>query len=156
MAMSDDVRTSSIPTPDELDDPIEGAIGPVEPRRMSQVLSVRLDPDVAAALRDIANERGTTVSELLRQGALAAANEPNVMQITWITPPTQVSADGRSVTFDASSSPTPDLRGALFQLDEEIVNHQERIRLLMRLRRNVAEIADNADIDARHEEAGRP
>ena len=42
---------------------------PMEPARLSQMVSLRLDSDVVAALRDLANKRGTTVSELLREGA---------------------------------------------------------------------------------------
>lgn len=44
-------------------------IGPVEPRRLDQVLSLRLAPETAAALRDIANQRGVAVSDLLREQA---------------------------------------------------------------------------------------
>lgn len=84
------------------DDDIVGVIGPVEPRRLAQVVSVRLDPEVAGQLRDIANQLGCTVSDLLRRGAIAAANEPNVMRIEWITPPTAVTGGGQSATFDAS------------------------------------------------------
>jgi hypothetical protein len=43
---------------------------PVEPRRLDQMFSLRLDPDLAAALRDAANARGTSVSELLREAAI--------------------------------------------------------------------------------------
>jgi hypothetical protein len=42
----------------------------VEPRRLDQMFSLRLDPDLAAALRDAANARGVSVSELLREAAI--------------------------------------------------------------------------------------
>lgn len=42
---------------------------PVEPRRVPQVVSLRLHPDLLAALRTLADARGTSVSELLREGA---------------------------------------------------------------------------------------
>lgn len=51
------------------DDVVEGAGVAIEPKRLPQMVSFRLDPDVAAGLRDIANARGVTVSDLLRQGA---------------------------------------------------------------------------------------
>lgn len=72
-----------------------------------QVVSVRLDPDVLAQLRDIANQRGWTLSDVLRRGAIGAANEPNEMRIEWTTPPTQVSADGLTATFTAPN-PEPE------------------------------------------------
>lgn len=36
---------------------------------MSQVISLRLDPDLAVGLREVAEQRGVTVSDLLRQAA---------------------------------------------------------------------------------------
>lgn len=48
---------------------LAGMAEPVAPQRLSQVLSLRLDPEVAAALRDVANLRGVTVSDLLREAA---------------------------------------------------------------------------------------
>lgn len=60
------------------DEDIIGVVGSVEPKALPQVVSVRLDPAVAADLRDIANERGVTVSDLLRRGAQLAMNERSV------------------------------------------------------------------------------
>lgn len=61
-----------------------------EPRplsdRRTEVTSVRLDPDVLAELREIADRNECTVSELLRSGARMVLAEPNRMQITWLTP----------------------------------------------------------------------
>ena len=42
---------------------------PVEPRRFGQMVSLRLEADTIEALRDIANRRGMTLSDLLREGA---------------------------------------------------------------------------------------
>jgi predicted DNA-binding ribbon-helix-helix protein len=42
---------------------------PVEGRRLAQVVSLRFEPEILATLRDIANRRGMTVSDLLREGA---------------------------------------------------------------------------------------
>jgi hypothetical protein len=47
------------------DDPGEA----VEPRRMPQMVSLRLDGEILGSLRDIANERGVSLSDLLREGA---------------------------------------------------------------------------------------
>lgn len=43
--------------------------GVIEPRRLDQMFSLRLDPELASALRDLANARGCSVSELLREAA---------------------------------------------------------------------------------------
>jgi uncharacterized protein (DUF4415 family) len=51
------------------DQVVEGSGEVMEPARLSQMVSLRLDGDVIGALRDLANRRQTTVSELLRQGA---------------------------------------------------------------------------------------
>jgi hypothetical protein len=37
--------------------------------------SLRLEPEIAAALRELATRRGTTVSDLLREGALLLLRE---------------------------------------------------------------------------------
>lgn len=105
-----------------------------------EVVSVRLDPQVIADLRNIANARGTTVSQLLREGAVAAAKEPNLMTIEWITPPTVVTDHGRSVTFTA---PNP----LLTTLDAAIAAQQDVIRQLERARSKVLGLVDRA-IDA--------
>ncbi len=52
------------------DDPAEI----VEPRRVPQMVSLRMDGDVLATLRDIANERGLSLSDLLREGADCVIN----------------------------------------------------------------------------------
>ena len=40
-----------------------------KPRRMAQMVSVRLDGELISRLRTIAHQRGVTVSDLLREGA---------------------------------------------------------------------------------------
>ncbi len=40
-----------------------------KPRRMAQMVSVRLDGELVSRLRSIAQQRGVTVSDLLREGA---------------------------------------------------------------------------------------
>jgi hypothetical protein len=51
---------------DEID--VESAV-PVAPKRLGQMISLRLDPEIAIALRDLATERGASMSDLLREGA---------------------------------------------------------------------------------------
>lgn len=67
------------------DAPLE-TVGPVEPRRLGQMVSLRFEPDILARLREIANSRGSTVSDLLREGAaLVIASNEQAMQITRIS-----------------------------------------------------------------------
>src|SRR5215204_4125893 len=40
-----------------------------KPRRMAQMVSVRLDGELVSTLRTIAEQRGVTLSDLLREGA---------------------------------------------------------------------------------------
>jgi predicted DNA-binding ribbon-helix-helix protein len=48
----------------------------VAARRLGQMVSLRLEPELASALRELANRRGTSVSELLREAAIdLLANE---------------------------------------------------------------------------------
>lgn len=47
----------------------------VAPRRLDHAVSVRLDPQVLTALRNVAESRETTVSDLLREGAQRVLEE---------------------------------------------------------------------------------
>jgi hypothetical protein len=49
---------------------VEGSGKAVAPKRLDQMISLRLEPELAAALRELANRRGVSVSELLREGAI--------------------------------------------------------------------------------------
>ena len=49
---------------------VEGSGRAVEPRHLGQMISVRAEPQLAEALREVASRRGTTVSELLRDAAV--------------------------------------------------------------------------------------
>jgi predicted transcriptional regulator len=51
------------------DEDVQLAEGTTEPRRLDHMFSVRLDPDLAARIRDLASVRAVTVSELLREAA---------------------------------------------------------------------------------------
>lgn len=48
---------------------IKGSGRPLEGKRFDQVTSIRLEPQLVAQLRDIADDRQTTVSQLLREAA---------------------------------------------------------------------------------------
>ena len=50
---------------------VEGSGQAVAPRRLGHMVSLRLEPELAAALRKLADRQGKTVSELLREGAAA-------------------------------------------------------------------------------------
>lgn len=54
---------------------VEGSGVTIEPKRISQMISFRIDPDIAAELRDIANRRRVTVTDLLRHGAFLVCKE---------------------------------------------------------------------------------
>jgi hypothetical protein len=54
---------------------VEGSGRAAAPRRLDQMVSLRLEPELAAALRGLAERRGVTVSELLREGAIALLEE---------------------------------------------------------------------------------
>lgn len=49
---------------------IEGSGRAVPPRRLGDMVSLRLEPGLAGALRELANRRQTSVSELLREAAV--------------------------------------------------------------------------------------
>lgn len=49
---------------------IEGSGRRGEARRLDQMISVRLDPTLVAALRELAAKRGVSLSDILREAAL--------------------------------------------------------------------------------------
>jgi len=55
----------------------------IEGRRLDQVVSLRLEPETVAELREIANRRGVTVSDLLREGAaMVILGNQQTMEVT--------------------------------------------------------------------------
>lgn len=56
---------------DRPQDLIEGSGRRGEPRRLDQMISARLDPTLVAALRGLAEKRGISLSDVLREAALA-------------------------------------------------------------------------------------
>lgn len=51
-------------------DVVAGSGRAVAPRRLGQMVSVRLEPGLVEALRELANRRGISVSEALREAAV--------------------------------------------------------------------------------------
>jgi antitoxin component of RelBE/YafQ-DinJ toxin-antitoxin module len=49
---------------------IEGSGRRGEPRRLDQMISARLDPALVAALKQLAEKRGMSLSDVLREAAL--------------------------------------------------------------------------------------
>lgn len=67
-------------------DVVEGSGRAVAPRRLDQMISLRLEPELAATLRELADRRSVTVSELLREGAiclLEADRASTAPSFTW-------------------------------------------------------------------------
>lgn len=64
----------------------------------TEVVSLRLNPQVVAQLREIADTRGCTVSDLLRNGAQTAVAEANAVRIIWTAP---MHAAGPNLTVTA-------------------------------------------------------
>jgi hypothetical protein len=78
---------------------------PVSPKRLGQMISLRLDPDVAIALRDLAVRRGMSVSDLLREGAARVlASAEQAMQVTHFR--VGVDIGSRAQTFESWVTPT--------------------------------------------------
>jgi Ribbon-helix-helix protein, copG family len=68
------------------DEVVEGSGRAVAPRRLDQMISLRLEPELAATLRELADRRGVTVSDLLREGAkclLDADRDSTAPFFTW-------------------------------------------------------------------------
>ncbi len=74
MTVSDDARERERGLREELDRTaddaiIEGSGQLLPPRRLGHMISLRLEPEFAAQLRELADRRGVSLSELLREGA---------------------------------------------------------------------------------------
>ena len=65
---------------------IPGSATPVEGRRLGQIVSLRLEPEILILLREIAHRKDLTVSDLLREGAgVVISREQEGVQITHMT-----------------------------------------------------------------------
>jgi len=56
---------------------VEGSGRRLEPRRLDQMISARLDPTVVAALRELARQRHVSLSDILREAALLLLRHEN-------------------------------------------------------------------------------
>ena len=94
---------------------VEEAVREVPPSNMKQMLSLRMDPQLIRSLRSIASERGTTVSELLRDAAADIVNTSTVPTVVTYraVPPTArlgttspATAHSRGEQITPNTSPT--------------------------------------------------
>lgn len=67
------------------DEVIEGKSEPVGPRRLGQMVSLRLEPDLAAAIRNLADSRGVSLSELLREAAALLLSQEQLTATSYVT-----------------------------------------------------------------------
>lgn len=64
---------------------VEGSERKGEPRRLDQMVSARLDPELVATLREFAARHGMSLSDVLREGAiqlLSREQAPDVITFT--------------------------------------------------------------------------
>lgn len=91
---------------------VETSAREIQPRRLDQVVSLRLDPEVIVALRGIAERRGSTVSDVLREGAarvIEAEEKQRFPQITHLVvktvSPMRIYQLGQFATEGSTQSP---------------------------------------------------
>lgn len=81
-----------------------GAI--VEPRRVPQMVSVRLDPELVRTLREIAGERGVSLSDILREASERLVASRASIPVFWnawtIESSTSIAASVRMGTPESS------------------------------------------------------
>jgi metal-responsive CopG/Arc/MetJ family transcriptional regulator len=56
-----------------------------EPRRLDQMISVRLDPTLVAALKEVARRNGLSLSDVLRDAALLFLEREEARNVTTFT-----------------------------------------------------------------------
>lgn len=101
---------------DDID--VESA-APVTPKRLGQMISLRLDPEVVIALRDLAIERGVSLSDLLREGAakvLTEASQP--MYVTRFRFTVDVGSPAQAVVDPQTPTSSTPLGYSSFSSDE--------------------------------------
>jgi hypothetical protein len=57
----------------------------VEPRRVPQMVSLRLDPELVRSLRKVASDRGLSLSDILREGAEMVVSSASRVRVYWHT-----------------------------------------------------------------------
>lgn len=60
---------------------VEGSGRRLESRRLDQMISVRLDPTLVAALRELAHQRRVSLSDILREAALLLLRHENAHNV---------------------------------------------------------------------------
>lgn len=66
-------------------DVVEGAARDVTPRRLGQMVSLRLEADLIVALREVAERRGQSLSSLLREAASLLLAHERGSAISYLT-----------------------------------------------------------------------
>jgi Arc/MetJ-type ribon-helix-helix transcriptional regulator len=66
---------------DRPEDLVEGSGRRLESRRLDQMISVRLDPTLVAALRELASQRQVSLSDILREAALLLLRHENAQNV---------------------------------------------------------------------------
>jgi hypothetical protein len=63
---------------------VEGSGRAVDPRRLDQMVSLRLNPDLVAELRSLAEQSGRTVSELVREAVGQYVTAARASQVSFV------------------------------------------------------------------------
>jgi Ribbon-helix-helix protein, copG family len=63
-------------------DPVEGSARVVPAREIKQMLSVRMEPELIAGLREVAANQGVTVAELMREAAASLVEHASRQQVS--------------------------------------------------------------------------
>ena len=83
---------------------VRGSARPIPSRSVPQMVSVRLDPQLVGELRSVAERRGTTLSEVLREAAASAAAHSRSIPVEWKVSTIEVTGPSRPIKW--SESPT--------------------------------------------------
>lgn len=58
-------------------------VGAVRPRKIRQVFSVRLEPELIRELREVAQQRGVSISDVVREAAVTLVEENRRQSFRW-------------------------------------------------------------------------
>jgi hypothetical protein len=98
------------------DDVVAGSAVAFEGRRLGQMVSLRLEPEVLVQLREAANRRRISLSDLLREGAMMVlAESQQTMQVTNFSIGVRRLQSGDAMS--AITRPTVGSPAALVQVD---------------------------------------
>jgi len=93
---------------------VRGSGRALEPRSVPQVVSLRLSPELITALRALAELRGTSVSELLREGAESVIARSAASPVFWRLSDVHGARPGTTARIGDAASTT----SALLERDE--------------------------------------